>query len=68
MWLKGQSGNPNGRTRGSKNKATAMAMKLLDGESEELARKAIELAKGGDVMCLSLDNSSKTVKNMLNYD
>ena len=41
------SGNP-GRKLGSKNRTTAVAAALLDGEAEDLVRKAIELAKAGE--------------------
>jgi hypothetical protein len=34
------------------NKATLAVEALLDGEAEELTRKAIELAKGGDLTAL----------------
>jgi hypothetical protein len=39
--------NP-GRRRGSKNRTTVVAPTLLDGEAEELLRKAVERAKAGD--------------------
>jgi hypothetical protein len=45
---KGRSGNPDGRRRGSRNKATLAAAALLAGESEVLTRKAVEMALGGD--------------------
>jgi hypothetical protein len=48
-----ESGNP-GRPKGARNRATLAAEALLDGESEELTRKAIELAKGGDTTALRL--------------
>ena len=51
---KGQSGNPNGRPPGSRNKTTLAVDALLDGEAETLTRKAIELAKTGDVTALRL--------------
>jgi hypothetical protein len=41
-----------GRKVGSVNRATRVAAALLDGEEEELMRKAIELAKGGDIPML----------------
>src|SRR5215213_3204066 len=44
----GQSGNPCGRPRGSRNETTRLVESLLDGEAEEITRKAIELAKNGD--------------------
>jgi Family of unknown function (DUF5681) len=51
---KGQTGNPAGRPRGSRNKTTLAVDALLDGEAETLTRKAIEIAKEGDVTCLRL--------------
>lgn len=51
---KGVSGNPDGKPRGTRHKATQAALTLLDGETEALARKAIELALNGDVMALRL--------------
>ena len=45
----GESGNPGGRPKGSRNKATLAMEALLDGEGEEITRKAIELAKDGDM-------------------
>ena len=41
-----------GRKPGSKNKTTLVAEALLKGEEDELVRKAIELAKAGDVQML----------------
>ncbi len=51
---KGQSGNPAGRTAGSRNKATLAAEQVLDGEAAALTRKAVELALGGDALALRL--------------
>ena len=42
------NGNP-GRKPGSKNRATLFAAALLEGEAEKLLRKAVALAKAGDV-------------------
>jgi len=53
-WKKGQSGNPNGRAAGSRNRATLAIEALLEGEGEALTRKAIELAKAGDMQALRL--------------
>lgn len=50
----GQSGNRKGRAVGSKHKSTLLAQQLLDGEAETITRKAIELAKAGDVTCIRL--------------
>jgi hypothetical protein len=43
--------NP-GRPPGSKNRTTIIAQALLEGEAEDLVRKSIELAMGGDVQML----------------
>ena len=51
---KGQSGNPAGKPKGARNKATLAVEALLDGEAEELTRKAIELAKTGDIPALRI--------------
>ena len=45
---KGQSGNPGGRPKGTRNKTTLAMEELLDGEAEIITRKAIEKAKEGD--------------------
>jgi hypothetical protein len=51
---KGQSGNPNGRPEGSRNKVTLACEELLEGEAETLTRKAIERALEGDIQALRL--------------
>ena len=53
-FLKGQSGNPDGKTPGTRHKATQAALTLLDGETEALTRKAVELALEGDTTALKL--------------
>ena len=53
-WKKGQSGNPAGKPPGSRHKVTLAVERLLYGEGEELTRKAIELAKEGDLTALKL--------------
>jgi hypothetical protein len=53
-WAKGQSGNIKGKPRGSLNKVTLAIQSLLDGEGEALTRKAIELAKDGDLTAIKL--------------
>src|SRR5687768_16932362 len=51
---KGQSGNPDGRPKGSRNATTLAVESLLDGEAEALTRKAVELAIAGDIAALRL--------------
>src|SRR4051794_26843608 len=50
----GQSGNPRGRRAGSRNKATLAIDKLLDGEGQSIARKAVDLAKAGDLTAIRI--------------
>jgi hypothetical protein len=50
----GKSGNPAGKPKGARHKTTLAIEALLDGEAEMLTRKAIELAKGGDMQALRL--------------
>jgi hypothetical protein len=45
------TGNP-GRKPGSKNRTTIVAAALLEREAEVLTRKAVELARAGDVVML----------------
>ena len=53
----GQSGNPAGKAPGTRNRVTRAVELMLDGEIEEITRKAIELAKAGNgpaiALCLS---------------
>src|SRR5215469_4258431 len=53
-FMKGYSGNPNGRPPGRRNKATEAAEVLLDGEVEALTRRAVELALDGQIGALRL--------------
>ena len=53
-FVAGQSGNPAGRRKGTRNKATLALEKLLDGEAEALTRKAVELALAGDMTALRI--------------
>ncbi len=50
----GHSGNPNGRPKGARNKATVLAEQLLDGEAGALLRKVIDKALEGDIAALRL--------------
>lgn len=53
-FAKGTSGNPGGRPVGSRNKSTMLMESLLEEKSEELLRKAVELALAGDVHAMRL--------------
>ena len=48
-----KKGNP-GRKPGSRNKVTTAVETLLDGEAENLTRKAVELAMEGNIIALRL--------------
>jgi hypothetical protein len=50
----GQSGNPAGKAKGTRHKVTLAIEKLLEGEAEALTRKAIDLAKAGDMQALRI--------------
>ena len=50
---KGQSGNPAGRKKGCRNKAT-LAELYLNGEAEGLMRRAVELAYAGSALHMKL--------------
>jgi len=50
----GQSGNPAGKPKGTRNRATILAERLLDGEAETMVRTAVEWAKKGNMTALRL--------------
>lgn len=50
----GESGNPNGRAKGSRNRASLAVDELLEGEAERLTRRAVEKAMEGDTVALRL--------------
>jgi len=49
---KGQSGNPAGRAAGSRNKVSLLCQGLLDGQAEELVRRAVDMALSGNEQML----------------
>ena len=51
---KGQSGNPRGKLKGTRNRATRLAEALLEDEAVGLVRQVIDLAKAGDITALRL--------------
>ena len=51
---KERSGNPLGRPKGIRNKATLLAEALFEGEIEGICRKAIEEAKRGNIQAIKL--------------
>ena len=50
----GQSGNPAGRPKGIRSRATVALEAILDGDAEAILRKATELARDGDPTALRL--------------
>jgi hypothetical protein len=51
---RGKSGNPAGRPKGVRNKATLAIEELLDGEAEALTRKAVDRELEGDMAALRI--------------
>lgn len=51
---KGQSGNPNGKAKGTKNRATLAAEQLLQGDLDSICRKLVEEALTGNVQAIKL--------------
>jgi hypothetical protein len=54
QFQKGQSGNPAGRPRGSRNRTTILMQALLADRAEAIGRKVIELAEDGDMAAIRL--------------
>ena len=51
---KGESGNPAGRPRGSRNRATLLMESVLADDAEVIGRKAVEMAKQGNMAAIRL--------------
>ena len=51
---KGQSGNPAGRPRGSRNRAAIALQELLERDAESIARTVIHLAKHGNIAAIRM--------------
>ena len=51
---KGESGNPAGRAPGSRNRATLLMESLMADDAEAIGRKAVEMAKEGDLAAIRL--------------
>lgn len=51
---KGQSGNPKGKVKGTKNKATLAAESLLNGELENISRRLIHEALLGNMQAIKM--------------
>lgn len=50
--LPGHSGNPRGKPKGTRHKATQLALAMLDDQAEQLIQTCIELALDGDASLL----------------
>lgn len=51
---RGQSGNLNGRPKGTRNKTVILLENMIDGEAEEICRTVINLAKSGDLQAAKI--------------
>lgn len=51
---KGQSGNPKGKVKGTKNKATCFIESLMQSELNNIGQKLVELAMAGNLQAIKL--------------
>ena len=49
QFRKGQSGNPAGKPRGTRNRVTVMSQQLMNDDVDAIVRAVTEAAKGGDM-------------------
>jgi hypothetical protein len=50
----GHSGNPSGKPPGTRSRRALLVENLFEGEVEQVARKAVDMALGGNIDCLRL--------------
>ena len=53
-WKPGQSGNPAGRPKGARHKATLAALKLMEGQADAITQTCIDAALAGDMTAIRL--------------
>jgi hypothetical protein len=51
---KGQSGNPSGKPKGTRNRTTVLAEKLMQDDAKDIVQAVLEAAKGGDMTAARL--------------
>lgn len=53
-WQKGQSGNPAGKPRGARNRATLMVLALMEDNAKEITQAVVDAARSGDLSAARL--------------
>lgn len=53
-WKPGQSGNPKGKPKGTRNRATMIALAAMEGELDAIVKHIIKAAKMGDMVAARL--------------